>query len=194
MKSLNFPARFIELATEINGHMPEHVADRVTDLLNEDRLAVNGARILVLGVAYKANVSDMRESPALDVIRLLAAKGAEVCYHDPHVREIAARGHELQERRPQRRRALALATSSSIITDHADVDYARVVAKAHRIFDTRNAMRDVKHGPREDPQALGACDRVRPARRQFTDLTMMTHSAILPAWPAPIPFMKRKQS
>ena len=113
MKSLNFPARFIELATEINGHMPEHVADRVADLLNEDRLAVNGARILVLGVAYKAGVSDMRESPALDVIRLLAGKGAEVAYHDPHVREIAHRGHQLQERRPHRRRCSPGATSWS---------------------------------------------------------------------------------
>src|SRR5262250_3958045 len=67
MKSLNFPARFIELATEINGQMPHHVVDRVGDLLNEDRIAVNGSRILILGAAYKGNVSDVRESPALDV-------------------------------------------------------------------------------------------------------------------------------
>jgi UDP-N-acetyl-D-glucosamine dehydrogenase len=145
MKSLNFPARFIELATEINGHMPEHVADRVTDLLNEDRLAVNGARILVLGVAYKANVSDMRESPALDVIRLLAAKGAEVSYHDPHVREIAIEGASYKSV-DLGDETLARSDLVVVITDHAGVDYDRIAAKAHRIFDTRNAMRDVSKG------------------------------------------------
>jgi len=88
MKSLNFPARFIDLATEINGNMPEHVVSRIADLLNDDRLAVNGSRVLVLGVAYKADVADVRESPALDVIRLLAARGADVRYHDPHVSEL----------------------------------------------------------------------------------------------------------
>jgi UDP-N-acetyl-D-glucosamine dehydrogenase len=145
MKSLNFPARFIELATDVNGRMPEHVTDRVTELLNEDRLAVNGARILVLGVAYKANVSDMRESPALDVIRLLAAKGAEVSYHDPHVREIAIEGTgyksvDLADE------TLSRSDLVVVITDHADVDYERVAARAHRIFDTRNAMRNVTRG------------------------------------------------
>jgi UDP-N-acetyl-D-glucosamine dehydrogenase len=145
MKSLNFPARFIELATEINGHMPEHVADRIADLLNQDRLAVNGARILVLGVAYKANVSDMRESPALDLIRLLAAKGAELSYHDPHVREIVVggvsyKGVDLTDA------TLAGSDLVVVVTDHADVDYARVVARAHRVFDTRNACRGVEHG------------------------------------------------
>ena len=145
MKSLNFPARFIELATEINGHMPEHVADRVADLLNEDRLAVNGARILVLGVAYKANVSDMRESPALDVIRLLAAKGAEVAYHDPHVRELLLEGTSYKSV-DLTDDALSRSDLVVIITDHAGLDYARVAAKAHRIFDTRNAMRDVTQG------------------------------------------------
>ena len=145
MKSLNFSARFIELAAEINGHMPEHVMDRVTDLLNEDRLAVNGARILVLGVAYKANVSDMRESPALDVIRLLAAKGAEVSYHDPHVREIAIEGTSYKSV-DLGDDALSRADLVVVITDHADVDYAKVAAQAHRIFDTRNAMRDVSAG------------------------------------------------
>jgi UDP-N-acetyl-D-glucosamine dehydrogenase len=145
MKSLNFSARFIELAAEINGHMPEHVLDRITDLLNEDRLAVNGARILVLGVAYKANVSDMRESPALDVIRLLAAKGAEVSYHDPHVREIAIEGASYKSV-DLGDDALSRADLVVVITDHADVDYARVAARAHRIFDTRNALRGVTAG------------------------------------------------
>jgi UDP-N-acetyl-D-glucosamine dehydrogenase len=145
MKSLNFPARFIELATEINGHMPEHVVERITALLNEDRLAVNGARILVLGVAYKANVSDMRESPALDVIRLLAGKGADVAYHDPHVREIVVEGlgYKSVDLTDD---ALESADLVVVITDHPGVDYDRIVRLAHRIFDTRNALKDVRAG------------------------------------------------
>jgi UDP-N-acetyl-D-glucosamine dehydrogenase len=145
MRSLNFPARFIELATEINGQMPRHVADRINDLLNRDRIALNGAKILVLGVAYKSNVSDIRESPALDVIRLLADKGAEVGYSDPHVREfeLDGRSHKSVDLTDD---ALTEADLAVIITEHADVDYDRVVAKSRRIFDTRNATRDVALG------------------------------------------------
>jgi UDP-N-acetyl-D-glucosamine dehydrogenase len=142
MKSLNFPARFIELATEINNQMPEHVADRVADLLNDDRLAVNGARVLILGVAYKKDVGDMRESPALDVIGLLARKGAQVSFHDPHVREcevdgIVYKNADLDDQ------ALAGADLVVILTDHSEVDYERVMEKGQRIFDTRNATRGV---------------------------------------------------
>jgi UDP-N-acetyl-D-glucosamine dehydrogenase len=142
MKSLNFPARFIELATEINGLMPAHVVNKVAAILNEDRLAVNGSRVLVLGVAYKANVSDMRESPALDIMRGLAARGAEVSFHDPHVAEVEVDGQsykrvELSDER------LAASDIAVIVTDHADIDWARVVARTPRVFDTRNATRDV---------------------------------------------------
>ncbi len=145
MKSLNFPARFIDLATEINNHMPEHVADKVADVLNEDRIAVNGARVLVLGVAYKPDVSDMRESPALDVVRILAAKGAEISYHDPHVREVEVaetpyKSVDLTDE------VLASADIAVIVTDHGSVDYDRVVARAERVFDTRNATRAVTAG------------------------------------------------
>jgi UDP-N-acetyl-D-glucosamine dehydrogenase len=145
MKSLNFSARFIELATEINGHMPEYVADTVADLLNEDRLAVNGANVLVLGVAYKGNVSDLRESPALDVIRLLAAKGANVSYHDPHVPEVQIEGWSGKSIEATDE-AVASADLVVILTHHAAVDYERVVAKAHRVYDTRNATRGVREG------------------------------------------------
>ena len=142
MKSLNFPARFIELATEINAGMPEHVCDKVAGILNEDRTAVNGARILLLGVAYKANVSDMRESPALDVIRLLAGKGGQISFHDPHVPEVEVegvtyKGEDLTDE------LLEGADVIVILTDHAAVDYTQVVAKGHRIFDTRNALKGV---------------------------------------------------
>jgi UDP-N-acetyl-D-glucosamine dehydrogenase len=138
MKSLNFPARFIDLATDINGRMPQHVSDRVTDLLNEDHLAVNGASVLILGVAYKKDVSDMRESPALDVINLLAEKGASISFHDPHVRECNVEG-TIYKSTDLSDEALAAADLVVILTDHTTVDYDRVVAKAHRVFDTRNA-------------------------------------------------------
>jgi UDP-N-acetyl-D-glucosamine dehydrogenase len=145
MKSLDFPARFIELATEINGHMPQHVVNKVAEILNEDRIAVNGAQILVLGVAYKPNVSDMRESPALDVIRLLAARGGEIRYHDPHVPEIEVEGTTYKSA-DLSDDLLAEADVSVILTDHADIDWTRVVAGAGRIFDTRNATRNVGEG------------------------------------------------
>ena len=145
MKALNFPARFIELATDINDHMPDHVAGRIGDMLNEDRQAVNGARVLVLGVAYKAEVSDMRESPALEVIRQLRAKGADVRYHDPYVPELELDGRILKSVELSDE-ALASADLVAILTDHKCVDYARVVAHAHRVFDTRNAAAGVREG------------------------------------------------
>ena len=145
MKSLNFTARFIELATDINSHMPEHVALRVGDILNEDRLAVNGSRVLVLGAAYKANVSDVRESPALDVMRELMQKGAEVSYHDPHVPELDLDGRSLKSV-DLTDEVLSGSDLVLIVTDHEAVDLARVVAKSARVFDTRNATKGVREG------------------------------------------------
>ena len=146
MKSLNFSARFIELATEINSSMPAHVADRVSDLLNESQLAVNGAKVLIVGVAYKPDVSDLRESPAIDVISLLVKKGAKVTYHDPFVAEcqideIRYKGSELGDE------VLAESDLVVILTDHTGIDYGRLVEGASRVFDTRNATRDL-----EDPE------------------------------------------
>jgi len=143
MKSLNFPARFIELATEINGHMPLHVVEVVTELLNEERLAVNGARVLVLGVAYKPDVSDMRESPAIEIIERLVEKGATLSFHDPHVGELSvadfrAKSVLLSDE------DLAGCDLVVIVTNHRGVDYERVVSLAPRVFDTRNATADVR--------------------------------------------------
>jgi UDP-N-acetyl-D-glucosamine dehydrogenase len=143
MKALNFTARFIELATDVNGHMPEHVASKVADLLNEDRTAVNGARILLVGVAYKADVSDTRESPALDVLRLLDAKGADLRFHDPHVPELELEGRtwksvELTEEE------LGAADLVVVLTSHSGIDWSRVVAQARRVYDTRNATGAVR--------------------------------------------------
>ena len=145
MKSLNFSARFIELATEINGGMPRHVARLAADLLNEDRLAVNGARILILGIAYKPDVADVRESPALDVISLLLAKGAEVVYHDPYVGEIDVAGGVMKSLELTDE-ALRSADLAIIITNHSSIDWDRVVRLSERVLDTRNATRHVDAG------------------------------------------------
>lgn len=145
MKSLNFPARFIEVATDINSQMPRHVANLAADLLNEDRLAVNGAKILVLGIAYKPDVSDVRESPALDVISLLLAKGAEVVYHDPYIEEIQVDGSVLKSLELSDA-ALRGADLAIVITHHSSIDWERVVALSQRVLDTRNATRNVSHG------------------------------------------------
>jgi UDP-N-acetyl-D-glucosamine dehydrogenase len=145
MKSLNFPARFIELATEINSQMPGHVVRRAGDILNDDRLAVNGSRILLLGVAYKADVSDMRESPAIEVAEMLLHKGAQVDYHDPHVPELHVGSHVLKSLELSDP-VLAAADLVIVVTDHSAVDYARVVARAQRVFDTRNATKAVREG------------------------------------------------
>ncbi|MBW2233042.1 MAG: nucleotide sugar dehydrogenase [Deltaproteobacteria bacterium] len=140
MKALNFSARFIELATEINSGMPAHVVGRIAELLNEDRLAVNGARVLVLGVAYKRDVADMRESPAIDVIGTLARKGADIRYHDPFISECEIDGVHYKSK-DLTEGVLADADIVVILTDHSGLDYARIVEKAVRIFDTRNATR-----------------------------------------------------
>jgi UDP-N-acetyl-D-glucosamine dehydrogenase len=142
MKSLNFPARFIELATEINTQMPMHVVRRISDILNEDRIAVNGSRVLLLGVAYKPNVSDMRESPAIEVAEGLLHKGAELDYHDPHVPEFHVGAHVMKSVELSDA-ALSEADLIVIVTDHEAVDYQRVVDRAQRVFDTRNATRKV---------------------------------------------------
>ena len=144
MKSLNFPARFIDVATEINTHMPEHVVERVGELLNQERLAVNGSRILILGVSYKRDVGDLRESPSLDVIKLLAKKGGDISFHDPFVGECEVEGAvyktvDLDEA------VLSESDLVVILTDHREVDYDLVAAKTARIFDTRNAMKDIEN-------------------------------------------------
>ena len=145
MKSLNFPARFIDVATEINSQMPQHVALRIGDILNEDRIALNGSRVLILGVAYKPDVADMRESPALDVMRLLGGKGAEISYHDPHVPELELDG-KMFKSTDLTDDVLRTADMAVIVTDHAVFDYERITSRAQRIFDTRNATRGVKSG------------------------------------------------
>lgn len=139
LRSLNYKARFIELASEINSFMPEYVVSKVVDALNSKAKAVRGSKILILGVAYKPNISDVRESPALDVIHLLQNKGAQVVYSDPHVDGLHYSEVEA-ERVGLTREELESADCVVIITDHAKFDWACIAKHAELIIDTRNAF------------------------------------------------------
>ena len=141
MKTLNYRTRLIELAGEVNSEMPHFVVEKVRDALNDSRKALRGSRILVLGVAYKKDIDDVRESPALDVIRLLAEKGADVVYHDPYVTSIREEG-ESRESVAYTAAELAKADCVLITTDHSDVDYSKLIGLPIPVVDTRNAMRD----------------------------------------------------
>lgn len=140
LRTLNYTARFIELASEVNGSMPEYVVGKIADGLNDDGKAVRGSQILVLGVAYKPNVSDMRESPALDIIHLLQGKGAKVVYHDPFVPDLSHEGILLQSQ-PLTADLLRGADCVVIVTNHREVDYGLVAAESRLIVDSRNVMR-----------------------------------------------------
>jgi UDP-N-acetyl-D-glucosamine dehydrogenase len=141
-----FDSRFIGLAEEVNSRMPEHVVQLVSDGLNDDRKAMNGARVLLLGAAYKKDINDMRESPALSIIDLLRKKGADVRYHDPFVAEVrfddahTVGGGEPLSSVPLADEELSAADCVVIVTDHSGVDYQRVCALSPLIVDTRNAL------------------------------------------------------
>ena len=139
MRTLNYRTRFIELAGEINAAMPEYWVARVVDRLNDKGKAVRGSRVMILGVAYKKDIDDIRESPALDVIRLLKERGAEVSYHDPHVGRIKEDGVDLQSQ-PLDARTLRGADCVVIVTDHTGVDYAFVSREAPLVVDTRHVL------------------------------------------------------
>jgi len=144
LKTLNYSARFIELASEINGHMPEVVVRRATAILNTARKSVKGSKILVLGAAYKRDTGDTRESPALDVIRLLQEEGAAVKFHDPHAASIRLETGTVQKGTPLTKKALSEADLVIIVTDHSAFDYPAIVRDARRVLDTRNATRGVR--------------------------------------------------
>lgn len=143
MKSLNFAARFIDLAGEVNSHMPDFTVHKITRALNARKKAVNGAKIVVLGVAYKANVTDVRESPALDVIHLLMQMGATVTYHDPYVPSIRVDVHTLKSR-PYSKSLLSSADAVVITTAHKSFDPADILKQSRLVVDTRNMMHGLK--------------------------------------------------
>jgi len=143
MRTLNYRTRFIELAGEINAAMPEYWVARVVDRLNEQGRAARGSKVLVVGVAYKKDIDDVRESPALDVIRLLLRRGAAVSYHDPHVRKLKDEAIDLASI-PLTPETVTAADCVVIVTDHSDVDYALVERCARLVVDTRNALAKVR--------------------------------------------------
>ena len=136
-----FEARFIGLAEEVNSHMPGHVVGLVQDGLNARGKAVKGSRVLVLGVAYKRDINDVRESPALGIIDQLLHKGAQVSYHDPFVPEMKLDGRGSLASLELSDEALSACDCAIIITDHSGVDYSRVVRLAPLVIDTRNVTR-----------------------------------------------------
>ncbi len=137
MRTLNYKTRFIDLASEINSQMPAFVVEKVSQALNVDRKPVNGSRVLVLGVAYKRDIDDVRESPALDVIRLLEEQGASVEFHDPHIESVREDGH-VRKGVPLTKERIAAADAVVVVTDHRAVDYQMVMDNASLIVDSRN--------------------------------------------------------
>jgi len=142
-KEFDFQTRFIELAGEINNNMPYHVLSSVAGALNRHKKAVNGARVLVLGVAYKKDIDDLRESPALTIIELLQKDGAQVSYNDPYFPFIGkGRKYDLQMKRAELEN-LGQYDCVLIVTDHSDYDYRRIVGEAQLVVDTRNATKGI---------------------------------------------------
>jgi UDP-N-acetyl-D-glucosamine dehydrogenase len=147
LKTLKYNARFIALADEINSAMPELVVTKVSDALNERGKAVRGAKILVAGVTYKKDIDDARESPALDIIKLLETRGAKVSYHDKHV-PAAVMHHEGLDTPAVGLDQLESFDCVVIATNHSHVDYEALVKRATLVVDTRNATKDVRRAHR----------------------------------------------
>jgi UDP-N-acetyl-D-glucosamine dehydrogenase len=145
LKSLNYTARFIELASEINTGMPRYVVEKVQDKLNDAGKSLNGSKILVVGAAYKPDVDDLRESPALDVIGLLRQKKSEVSYHDPYIPHIEHEDWGLDSV-PDLSKAVKSADCVVIITNHTEYDYTAILEQAQLIVDTRNALGTASQG------------------------------------------------
>ena len=146
MRGMDYEARFIDLADKVNSEMPHHVVHKVMDALNEESKAVRGVGVLILGVAYKANIDDVRESPAIHIIELLRQKGADVVYNDPHVPTLPLESGEVMSSVELREQGLAQADCVVLVTDHAEYDGAWIVRNARLVVDTRNALAGYK-GP-----------------------------------------------
>jgi UDP-N-acetyl-D-glucosamine dehydrogenase len=144
LKTLDYKARFIELAAEINTSMPWYVVSKVVNALNEQRKSVNGSNILVLGVTYKHDTSDLRESPALDIMKILQGKGATVSFYDSFVADLS--NLEGAAHVPLEKEVVQAADCVIIATDHSNVNYEWVLAHAQLVLDTRNVTKHVKAG------------------------------------------------
>jgi UDP-N-acetyl-D-glucosamine dehydrogenase len=140
LKTLNYTARFIELASEINTGMPHYWVQRAQDALNDAGKPLKDSNVLLVGVAYKKDVDDVRESPALDIIHLLREKGARVSYHDPHVARVAVEDHTLTCE-PDLATALGAADCVMVVTDHSAYDWRQIYGAARLVVDTRATER-----------------------------------------------------
>jgi len=143
MRSLNYKTRFIEVAGEVNSEMPVFWVRKVAEQLNEQAKSVRGSRVLVVGVAYKKDIDDLRESPALDIIRLLHQQGADLRYHDPYIPSLDEDGRHL-ESVPLTAEELEASDCVVIVTDHSSLDYDLIRAHARALVDTRNVLRRKK--------------------------------------------------
>jgi len=145
LKTLNYSARFIELAGEINSSMPHYVVNKISEALNDFSKSVKGSKILILGVAYKKNSNDHRESPALDIWKLLYEKQAEVRYHDPHIPSVPVDSQVLKSE-TLTASLLESVDCAVIVTDHSDYEWQTIVDHSRLIVDTRNATRGASPG------------------------------------------------
>jgi len=148
-REFEFNTRFIELAGEINWQMPHHVVDRTMDALNEQGKALKGARVLILGLAYKKNIDDLRESPSIRLIELFREKGARVSYHDPYCPKMKEMRHQPKYMLEMESVPLETAKEADVVviaTDHECIDYQQLVRDASLVIDTRNATKNVSFG------------------------------------------------
>jgi UDP-N-acetyl-D-glucosamine dehydrogenase len=140
MKAYQYTARFIELASDINTNMPRYVVTRILEALNERGRTLKGARCLILGVAYKPDIDDIRESPALDVIGLLEKQGASIEYHDPYIPTLKTHEDTEMQCVPDLMAAVHAADMVVIVTNHKGYDYQAILDASKFIFDSRNAL------------------------------------------------------
>ncbi len=141
LKSLNYRARFIELASEINSEMPEFVVKKITESLNKQKKSVNGSRILLIGVSYKKDINDIRESPALDILSILEKKGASVYYHDPYVSRFVLNGKRYKSK-SLNKNFLKNIDYTAILTNHSNIDYEFLIENVEGIIDTRGVYKN----------------------------------------------------
>jgi UDP-N-acetyl-D-glucosamine dehydrogenase len=144
LKTLNYRARFIELAGEVNSKMPDYVCEVVADALNDREKSVKGSKVLVLGVTYKRDIEDVRESPALDIIKILEGKGARVSYNDPYVPELHLDHSQGVMRSQDLIPSVRAADVVVIVTDHSSYPYREIVEAAPVVVDTRNATKGIR--------------------------------------------------
>ena len=137
LKTLDYDARFIKLASEINTNMPNHVVKLISEALNENQKSINGSKILVIGVAYKRDIDDVRESPAIDVLHLLNDSGAKTAYFDPNVKEIIIGNEKMHSLKEIEIQNLKKYDACTILTDHSNVDYQEIFRHSNIVIDTK---------------------------------------------------------